>query len=59
MTLSEVLTELEQAATLLGDDARLDDDELLDLAVLALALQCPELWRGCVLIPRRPTHAMS
>jgi hypothetical protein len=45
MTLSEALTELEQAAVLLGDDARLDDDELLDLATLALALRCPELWR--------------
>jgi hypothetical protein len=29
---------------LLGDDAPLEG-ELLDLATLALALQCPELWR--------------
>lgn len=53
MTLSEALAELEQAAALLGDDARLDDDELLDLAVLALALHCPELWRGSY---RRPAE---
>jgi hypothetical protein len=51
MTLSEALAELEQVAALLGDDARLDDDELLDLAVLALALQCPELWRESYLRP--------
>jgi hypothetical protein len=64
MTLSEALAELEQAAIELGDDAPLEGD-LLDLAVLALALHCPELWREndmpqlCILIPRRPTHAMS
>jgi hypothetical protein len=44
MTLMEALSELEQAALELGDDAPLQD-ELLGLATLALALQCPELWQ--------------
>jgi hypothetical protein len=44
MTLAEALVELEQAAIEQGDNTVLDG-ELLDLAVLALALQCPELWR--------------
>ena len=45
MTLTEALAELEQAARELPADVRLDDEELLDLAVLAFALQRPELWR--------------
>ena len=38
------LAELQQAALELGDDAPVEG-ELLDLANLALALKCPELWR--------------
>jgi hypothetical protein len=52
MTLAEALAELEQAALKLGDDAPLQD-ELLDLATLAMALQCPELWRESY---RRPVQ---
>ena len=44
MTLTEALAELQQAALELGDDAPVEG-ELLDLANLALALKCPELWR--------------
>jgi len=42
MTFSAALAELEQAAFEQGDNTRLDG-ELLDLAVIAIALRCPDL----------------
>jgi hypothetical protein len=44
MTLAEALAELELAATERGGDIRMED-ELLDLATLAIALTFPELWQ--------------
>jgi hypothetical protein len=52
MTLNDALSELEQAARDRGDNAPLEGN-LLDLATLALALHCPELWRESY---RRPAE---